>query len=82
MVVVSIMRYHLQSALQVSFLSFFYPAVSRLKGETGLGEVKVSAVCGPAASRGWGPGLAEEPTRQQVLRAAEAILDWLSEVQP
>ena len=56
--------------------------VSRIKGETGLGEVKVSAVCGPAASGGWRPGLAEEPTRQQVLRAAEAILDWLSEVQP
>ena len=46
--------------------------VSRIRGETGLGEVKVSAVCGPAASRGWGPGLAEEPTRQQVLRASRS----------
>lgn len=37
-----------------------------------LGLSVVRAVYGPAANRGWGPGLAEKPTGLQVLRAVEA----------
>ena len=47
--------------------------VSRIRGEMGLSGLSVvRAVCGPAANRGWGPGLAEKPIGPQVLKAVEA----------
>lgn len=47
--------------------------VSRIRGEMGLSGLSVvRAVCGPAANRGWAPGLAKKPIGPQVLRAVEA----------
>lgn len=65
-----ITRCHLPSASPVS--SFSYPlCVQDQRGETGLGQVKVHAICSPAASRGSRLGLAEESHE-----AAEGVLDW------